>query len=279
MRITLPRRWVLGTVALAALAAPLVFAQDDRGRQPGERKVDPVALPLDKPGVWTLNFRYKTPRIMEVDGFDKTGKPAKQTVWYMWYQVYNRSGEPVYFTPEFELVTRDLNTSHLDEPQPYIFEQVKRFEDKTISKAKPNGELNLLTTIEISRRPVPPTLPDAFPRMVSGLAVWTDMAERAPKTNKFAVYVSGLSNGVAAEQIKPAQPGGPAVTLIKRKTLRLDFVRPTDDNRPGITDIRADDQTGPSETWVYRVSTQLKAKPAAAAAPAEPKAAEPKKDE
>lgn len=260
MTRSLNRRWLLGAALVAAATAPTLVAQDDRDRQPGERKVDPVALPLDKDVVWTLNFRYKPPRILTVDGFDKNGKPTKQTVWYMWYQVYNRSGEPVYFTPEFELVTKDLNTTHLDEPQPYIFEQVKKFEDKTISKDKPNGELNLLSTIEISRRPIPPSKPDAFPTMVSGLAIWTDMADKAPKTNKFSVYVTGLSNGIATEQTKPATPSGQVTTLIKRKTLRIDFIRPTDDNRPEITDIRVDNANGPAETWIYRTSTQLRGK-------------------
>jgi hypothetical protein len=272
MTSTLLRTCFLGAALAAAAGSPALVAQDDRGLQPGERRVDPIDLPLDKPGVWTLNFRYKPPRIMEVDGFDKTGKPAKQTVWYMWYQVYNRSGEPVYFTPEFELHTTDLNTTHLDEPQPYIFEQIKKFEDRTISKEKPNGELNLLSTIDISRRPVPPSLPDAYPRLVSGLAIWTDMAEKAPKTNKFSVYVTGLSNGVAAEQTKPVPPNNEVITLIKRKALRLDFVRPTDDTRPEISDIRPDDANGKlPEEWTYRTSTQLK--PKGAAVPPEPKKA------
>ncbi|MDB5307649.1 MAG: hypothetical protein JWO38_1851 [Gemmataceae bacterium] len=264
----------LVAAALAAAAGvPATLAQDDRGRQAGERRVDPIDLPLDKPGVWTLHFRYKPPRITTVDGFDAKGKPAKQTVWYMWYQVFNRSGEPVYFIPEFELVTKDLNTTHLDEPQPYIFEQVKKFEDRTIIKEKPNGELNLLSTIEISRRPIPATKPDGFPKLVSGLAVWTDMADKAPKTNRFSVYVTGLSNGVASEQTKPIPPKNEVVTLIKKKTLRIDFIRPTDDNRQAITDIRPDDENGPSETWVYRTrtSTILKSKVAGPAAPEEEK--------
>lgn len=260
MSTNLHRRAFLGAILLGAAAAPVLLGQDARGLQPGERKVDPIELPLDKPGVWTLHFRYKPPRIISVDGFDKNGKPAKQLVWYMWYQVYNRSGDPVYFTPEFELVTRDLNTSHLDEPQPYIFEQIKRFEDKTITPTKPDGELNLLSTIDISRRPVPPSLPDAFPRLISGLAIWTDMTEQAPRTNSFSIYVSGLSNGVAAEQTRPLPPNNEVITLIKRKTLKLDFVRRTDDARPEITDIRIDPDNLQAETWVYRTSTQLKPK-------------------
>lgn len=260
-------RCLLGATLIALAGAPVLFAQEDPARQPGERYVNPVELPLDKAGIWNLHFRYKPPRIMEVNGFDKNGKPTKQTVWYMWYQVYNRSPEPVYFTPEFELVTKDLNTTHLDEPQPYIFEQIKKFEDRTITKEVPNGELDLKTTIEISRRPVPPTPPDAFPTLVSGIAIWTDMAERAPRTNKFSVYITGLSNGVATEQTKPAGPNNDVVTLIKRKTLRIDFLRPTDDNNPEITDIKVDDADGPAETWIYRTTTQIKPKAAPAPKP------------
>lgn len=264
-------RTVLGaTLAIGLIAAIGAFpaaAQDDL-RQPGERKVDPAKLPLDREDVWTLHFRYKPPRIMTVDGFDAKGNPAKQIVWYMWYQVYNRSGEPVTFIPEFELVTTDLNTSHLDEPQPYIFEQVKKFEDRTISKERPNGELNLLTTIEISRRPIQASKPDAFPRLVSGLALWTDMAQRAPKTNKFSVYVTGLSNGVATEQSKPIPPNNDIVTLVKKKTLRINFIRPTDDNKQQIIDIQPDEEAGPAETWIYRTSTTLKPRGGAAPMPA-----------
>ena len=134
--------------------------------------------------------------------------------------------------------------THLDEPQPYIFDQIKKFEDGTISPQKPEGELNLLSTIGISRRPIPPSLPDAFPKLVSGLAIWTDMSEKAPRTNKFSVYVTGLSNGVATEQTKPIPPNNEVITLIKRKTLRIDFLRPTDDNNPEITDIKVDTANG-----------------------------------
>ena len=244
-------------VALAGAAAPAALAQEARGLQPGERAVDPAGLPLDRDGIWTLHFRYKPPRIMPVDGFDARGNPTRQTAWYLWYQVFNRSGEPVYFTPEFELVTRNPPTSTLDEPQPHIFDQIKRAEDRTISPERPNGIDNLMSTIEISRRPIRPSLPDAFPHLVSGLAIWTNMAERAPRAAQFSIYVTGLSNGVATEQSAPVPPKGEIITLIKRKTLRLDFIRPTDDNRPEPTDIRPDSANGPSETWLYRATTRL----------------------
>jgi hypothetical protein len=79
------------------------------------------------------------------------------------------------------------------------------------------------------------------------------MAEKAPKTNKFSVYVVGLSNGVAVEQ--KLLPNDQLATITKKKTLRLDFIRPTDDVRQQISDIQPDESAGPAETWVYRTSS------------------------
>ncbi len=242
--VRLDRRAFLGAALASVAGGPgAVLAQPSVG----EKKIDPLALPLDKPDVWTLYFRYKPPRIVTLDGIGKDGKPQKQVVWYMWYQVYNlapegRTPEPVTFLPEFDLVTKDyLLPALLDEPQPHIIDQLRRIED-------PTGVLNIQTTIGISKRPIPPSKPDAIPRVVSGVAVWTDMAEKAPKTNKFSVYITGLSNGLATEELKTGEK------LIKRKTLQIKFIRPTDDNRPQITDIRPDDSAGPPEEWIYRTA-------------------------
>jgi hypothetical protein len=185
----------------------------------------------------------------------------------MWYQVYNlppeneptklgeekkdekkqAAGQPVTFLPEFELVTKDLLTTHLDEPQPFILSQLEEIENP---QKHPN--LRLLSTIEISKKPIPVTGPDSIPRVVTGVAVWTDMADKAPKTNKFSVYITGLSNGQATEQLRTGEK------LIKRKTLQINFIRPTDDNKPLITDIRPDDTNAPAEQWIYRTSSVVK---------------------
>ena len=244
----LDRRAFLGAALISAANWPTAaLAQPNVG----EKKIEPLDLPLDKPGVWTLHFRYKSPRIVTLDGIGKDGKPEKKIIWYMWYQVYNlapegRAPEPVTCLPEFELVTKDLLTTHLDEPQPHIVEQIRAIED-------PTGVLNLQTTISISKRPIPPSKPDAIPRLVSGVAIWTDMAEKAPKTNKFSVYIAGLSNGLATEELKTGEK------LIKRKTLQINFIRPTDDNRPQVVDIRPDDANGPAEQWIYRTTSVAKA--------------------
>ncbi len=267
----LDRRAFMGAVVASAVGGPgAALAQQNLG----EKKVKPIDHPLDGAGVWTLHFRYKPPRIVTLDGFDKDGRPAKQLVWYMWYQVYNLPrprfepapgqpipkdpvAEPVTFFPEFELVTKDLYTSHLDEPQPHIFEQIRKIEDTTVGKDFPNGILDLKSTITISKRPIPPSKPEAIPRMVSGLAIWTDMADVAPKTNKFSVYVAGLSNGVSEERLLTTDE-----RLLKRKTLQINFVRPTDDTKPLVTDIRPDDANGPAEEWIYRTASVTKGDPA-----------------
>jgi hypothetical protein len=239
----LDRRAFLGAVLVTAAGGRAAL-----GQEVTERRVDPLTLPLDKKDVWTLHFRYKPPRIEAFDLIDRNGRPARKNIWYMWFQVYNRNADPQYFIPEFELVTKDLNTSHLDEPQPFILEQIRRIEDKT-------GILNLQTTISISKRPVPLSKPDAIPRMVSGVAIWTDIAERAPRTNKFSVYIAGLSNGLATEQTADGE------VLVKRKTLQINFLRPTDDNNPEVTDVKPDDANGPAESWIYRTSSKIKATP------------------
>lgn len=238
-------RWKMlmfaGATAFCAVSGSLAFAQNK-----AERNINPVALPLDKPDVWTLNFRYKPPRIATLDGFDKNGRPAKKTIWYMWYQVYNLSGEPQTFLPEFELVTKDLNTRHLDEPQPAIVDQLRKIED-------PTGILNIQSSISISKRPIPPTVPDSLERRISGVAIWTDLNEKAPRTNKFTVYVTGLSNGLAKEET-------PTGVLVKRKTLQINFLRPTDDSKPKYGDVVPDDQNGAPEKWIYRTVTVEKPK-------------------
>jgi hypothetical protein len=212
-----------------------------------ERKIDPIVLPLDKPGVWTLHFRYKPIRIAQLEVFEAGGRLTQATVWYLWYQVYNMSGEPQILFPEFELVTKDLNTTHLDEIHPYLVEQINKIEN-------PTGEprLKVHSTIEISKRPIPPSRPDAVPITVSGVAVWTNLFKQAAGTNRFSVYITGLSNGLAVEE----SPTGDRI--IKRKTLQINFVRPTDDLRQRTGDIIPDEAAGPAERWIYRSATLIR---------------------
>ena len=209
------------------------------------RMVEPADLPLDRPGVWTLHFDYTPVRILTLD----TPNQGKKTIWYMVYRVYNTTDTPQTFYPEFELVTKDPSgeaRTYLDEPRPTILEQIRKVED-------PTGALNLQSSISISKTKIPVTKPDSYPRAVYGVAIWPDVAEKSPDVNRFSVYVSGLSNGLARAETDAQQE------LISRKALQIDFVRPTDNTRASITDIRENDNAGLGPVkWIYRPTSLRK---------------------
>jgi hypothetical protein len=236
-----------GLLVTVGLAVALVPGPAVARQAPDDpfREVDAVRLPLDRSGVWTLNFAYLPPRIASVD--TPTGK---RTAWYMLYKVWNTSDTPVTFVPEFELVTKDgeLRT-FLDEPQPMVFKQIRKTEDPSISDQKPNGELNIQSSVSMSKTKIPVTKPDSVPRAVYGLAIWLGVPEKAPTTNNFSVYAGGLSNGLAVQE------GDGGKETVTRKTLQLDFFRPTDNARPGQNDIRPNDNNGlGAEKWIYRAA-------------------------
>ncbi len=230
--------------ALTAVTLGSLRAADDY------REVEPSPAPGDKGGIWTLHFRYKPPRIVTVD----VPGGGQKVVWYMPFQVYNRTENPQLIVPVFELVTKDLNTTHKDEPQPAIFKAIDALED-------PTGVLKMKSTIGISKDKIPMTKEDSFPRYISGIAIWTDVPERAAKTNRFSVYVSGLSDGLVVE---PTSDGG---QLVKTKTLQLDFFKPTAAGTPRTGDIKPEDNGGlGGERWIYRAASKRKPD-----APKEPK--------
>jgi hypothetical protein len=184
----------------------------------------------------------------------------------MRYQVFNLDPkqEPVRFVPDIELVTLDRHTRHPDEVLPSVEQTIKKRED-------PTGKFNIKNSVTISAEDIPVSKKDAYPRAVTGIAIWTGVddpvpgvKDDVPKTNKFSIFIAGLSNGYTEE--RPAdQPG---VRIIKRKTLQLDFERLGSGEKTEPSGIR---WTG-SATWMYRASTE----PLKATAVAEPPA---KKDE
>ncbi|OWK37481.1 hypothetical protein FRUB_06601 [Fimbriiglobus ruber] len=209
--------------------------------------VDPITLPLDRSEVWTLHFAYLSPRIITLD----VPKYGKRQVWYMVYQVWNTSDTPQPFVPKFELVTKDGELrSFLDEPQPSVAQAISEHEDIQ----GPKGRIELQTSIGISKTRIPVTKPDSIPRAVYGVAIWLDVPAKVSTTNNFSVYVTGLSNGVA--ELETANG-----VKISEKTLQIDFNRATDNVRPQRNDIKPNDNSGlGSETWVYRVIPNVKAK-------------------
>jgi hypothetical protein len=224
------------------LALPVATAQDSPFHT-----VDPLDLSLDRAGVFTLHFAYVTPRIATVKVREREGGPlVDKTVWYMPYYVYNKTGKPRTIVPEFELVTKDPNgvlASFLDEPQPGVLDAIRKIED-------PTGELKLQTSIGITKTPIPETNADSVPRAVYGVAIWLDVPEKAPDVNNFSVYVSGLSDGLSTKETDDGK------LITSKKTLQLDFRRPTDSFKNKADDIKINDNNGlGSERWQYREST------------------------
>ena len=222
-------------VLVAALAAGVGVAQPPSG---GYRPVDPQPLPLDPPNTWTLHFAYTPPRIVTLD----VPKQGRKVVWYLAYQVWNTTDTPRTVIPRFYLVTKDGPLLSLpDDQSPSLVDQVRASED-------PHNALNMQTTNSISKTPVPVTRPDSIPRAVYGVAVWPDVAEKAPTVNNFSIYVTGLSDGSSTS----VRDGVESVT---RKTLQLDFIRPTDTTRQTLGDIRPNDNGGlGAYKWIYRAA-------------------------
>jgi hypothetical protein len=210
----------VGWCCLDAVDAPAQIKVNNN-----ERLVSPEVHEDDRQGVWALHFNFKEPRILKVN---LPGRGAK-FVWYMWYQVINKTGEPRFFIPFFELATE--NTLHVDEVLPAAQEAIRKVESPTLPMA------DFMNSVTIAERPIPPSLPEAAPKTVTGVAIWPDVNDRAPGAPRIKVYVSGLSNGWARD----------GNGIIRRKTLQLNFQRNDDGRRPEDSQIRF-----VGYEWTYR---------------------------
>lgn len=230
-------RFLTLAVALSVALACVLVAQPPVG--PNERQAPKRTNPQDKEDIWMLDFKYKPIRVFTAD---IPGR-GKTVVWYLWYQVSNQTGAPRFFNPYFELVTLDRNTVHVDEVLPAVQAAIAKQED-------PTGYLNIKNSVTIGQEPIPASKPDAAPRYVTGIAIFPDVAKRAPDTTRFSIFVSGLSNGWTVDDNR----------VIRRKTLQLNFKRLTDAEHQDSQDIKF---VGPEE-WVYRATsvTAPKVKPA-----------------
>jgi hypothetical protein len=249
--------------SVGAIATPSLLLAQRTG--PNEKEIVPQFAANDKEDVWTLHFLFQDPKIIVEN------VPARGTrvIWYMRYSVYNLDPkeQPVRFYPDIELVTLDRNTRHQDEVLPSVEKIIREKED-------PSGRFNIKNSVTISAEDIPVSKKDAYPRAVSGVAIWTDVdpardsKDKTPRTNKFSIFIAGLSNGYTEE--RPIdQPG---TKIIKRKTLQLDFERLGSGE---VTDPSGIRYTG-NATWMYRASTEP-LKEVAAPAPL-PKKEEEKKE-
>ncbi|HXG13206.1 MAG TPA: hypothetical protein VNK04_25840 [Gemmataceae bacterium] len=234
VRVVRRRHYILALLGILAAGLSAVAL----AANPNEREVKPGANVQDKDDIfspdskiWVLDFRFKDPRIITVN---VPGR-GRKICWYLWYQVINRTKEPRYFIPTFELVTLDKNTVHRDQVLPAVQEEIIRLED-------PTGYQNIKNSVTIYKDPIPPSKPDAAPRPVTGVAIWDDVN---PDTTRFNIYVTGLSNGWSLTD-NPEKPDGEPI--IRRKTLELCFRRPGDRYYQHSGEI----QYMPPPNWIYR---------------------------
>lgn len=235
----------LGLALLAGAAAFLgLTARGQQANQFNEREIRSTPSALDKGDVWAFDFRFKDPRIIKVH------VPGRGTrlVWYVWYQVINRTGKPETFAPTFEIVTHDYPGVYHDEVLPSVQEAIRKIED-------PPGYQDIQNSATISVKPIPVSKPpgEAFPRAVTGVAVW-DASPADPKkrgkertlaeTTQFSIFVQGLSNGYVI--VDPPAPNLKPIT--RHKTLQLKYKREGD---RFSTDAR-DFKFIPPAEWVYR---------------------------
>jgi len=245
--------------------AVLLLGLPALGQGPNEKHIKPAPNVLDrdeiydkegKPKVgskiWVLDFRIKPLRSIKVN---VPGR-GEQVCYYLWYQVINHTAEPHTFVPDFELVTHDTRMTYRDEILP-------RVQDAIIALEDPQNVLDIKNSVTITKDPIPPSRPNALPKAVTGVAIWTDPNEplpndsdevrakkaKAPKmtdSNYFSIFAAGLSNGYTeAEKVGEGDD-----QIVRRKTLQLKFRRIGDGALRRDEDLKYN-----GYEWLYRASS------------------------
>jgi hypothetical protein len=243
----LRRRAFLALLSLGTSALPVILAQSPTTFN--EREVKSPSSEQGKSDIWSLDFRFKDPRTIKVN---IPGR-GMRICWYLWYQVINRTGEPRTFIPDFELVTLDSPGAYKDEVLPSVQDAIRKIEDRT-------GYQEIRNSVTIASKPIPVSKAAdlAFPRAVTGVAIWdagpagkagNDGERKAlADTTRFSIFVSGLSNGWVL--VDPVGAGSDARPVVRRKTLQLNFKRSGstyNSESPDITFV------APAE-WIYRAT-------------------------
>jgi hypothetical protein len=227
-----------------AVAVPLM-AQSRPPLDFNERAIDISKNALDKEGIWVLDFHFQDPRVIVVDDPVR----GRRLVWYLWYQVANTiNGNPgrkdQTFVPKFVWVCHDNDSSHSDQILIKAQQEIARLEDR-------QNILGIKNSVTISKDPIPFSEEfdekgerKAWPRMVTGVAMWTlatpDEVKHGkarpedinPRFTNFSIYVYGLSDGWTAVDGPDGKP------IIRRKTLQLKFKRLGDEFNQNAGQVR-----------------------------------------
>ena len=187
---------------------------------------DAAPMPLDRSGIWILEFACRPVRMIEVD------IPGKGRRWvhYLYYRVVNRTGEPRRFVPQFTLID-DKGKRCDDVVLPQAVKNIQAREDPRIDLLGAVGIMGM----------IPPSTKEGIDDAVYGVAIWDNVDFSA---DSFKIFVRGLSD--ASQTVTP--PGDDAKPFVRFKALRLDYQRPGDNLRPHEGEIRPLD---PPFEWTY----------------------------
>lgn len=196
---------------------------------------------------WEIDFKYVPPRQIAVK---TSGSARPQVYWYMLYTANNTSNATQHFYPTFELVTDELRVIETDMGiSPLVFNAIRERHKIThpylVSPSRAIGDLNVGQ--DYARESV---------------AIW-----RADDitTNKFKIYVAGLSGETRAVLNPTYDPEKPDTATIKladgrtrevtvnpeyfslRKTLDLSYTLPVSTPSRGQIEPRLD-----QARWIMR---------------------------
>jgi len=219
-------------VCLAVWAAIICFPVDwvlaSQEVKPNNTKTRPL---IESDKAWTLNFKYDMVKFIVV----KEAGRGRTMYWYMTYMLANQTGSDRFIVPRFELVTdTDKKFDGVVSPEA---ERGIRFRE-----ASPRKLLNDVTVAGV----IKPFDPKDAKTVKAGVAIFHSPD---PKTDRFSIFVSGLSNGFRKEKV--VDPDTKQVSYrYKFKTLRLNFVMPGDEFYPDEKEIRLDPEV--DYEWIYR---------------------------
>jgi hypothetical protein len=178
-------------------------------------------IKVDTP-LWDLEFSFKPLRMIWVDLPTAQGAFQRKQVWYLVYRVRNLSADPVPFAPRFLLETHEMEKVYLDRILPVALRDIAVREDQGVE---------LKNTAEIAGDLAPST-PDED-HSLFGVVTWTDVD---PRTNRFSIYVEGLTNAYRWDD--PPLDNPEAQPVLYPEVLQLNFWRPGDDRSLDETEIR-----------------------------------------
>ena len=209
-----------------------------------------VRLGLPDPRIWALEFNFKPMRMIKVDVPRPGAKFDQKMIWYMVYYVRNVSKQPVKFIPRILLFTDRTITLKNGKTMPKIYS------DRLIPTAiapirrREDPRRKFLDSVEISAQEIKPSS-ETEDNSVWGVATWEDVD---PETDKFSVYIQGLTNAYRIESVTRQDDAGKSLVTwtYLRKTLKLNFWRPGDAFDESDQEIRYGQRNELEHEWVYK---------------------------